>query len=62
MPDTLLLSRGSASPASWVGDLTRVPYWVYRDGALPKVEQERLFEGPPSGCPAVVEAPEGRPV
>jgi phenylpropionate dioxygenase-like ring-hydroxylating dioxygenase large terminal subunit len=46
MPDTLLLGRGSASPASWVGDLTRVPYWVYRDEALPKVEQERIFEGP----------------
>jgi len=46
MPDTLLPRPGSASPSSWVGDLTRVPYWVYRDEALPKVEQERIFEGP----------------
>ena len=46
MPDTLLPRPGSASPPSWIGDLTRVPYWVYRDGALPKAEQERIFEGP----------------
>ena len=46
MPDTLLPRPGSASPLSWIGDLTRVPYWVYRDGALPKVEQEQIFEGP----------------
>jgi phenylpropionate dioxygenase-like ring-hydroxylating dioxygenase large terminal subunit len=44
MPDTLL--PGTTSPPSWIGDLTRVPFWVYRDGSLPKVEQERIFEGP----------------
>ena len=44
MPDTLL--PGTTSPLSWIGDLTRVPFWVYRDGSLPKVEQERIFEGP----------------
>jgi hypothetical protein len=31
---------------SWIGDLTRVRFWVYHDGSLPKVEQERIFEGP----------------
>src|ERR1700736_4286892 len=31
MPDTLLSRLGSASAPSWIGDLTRVPYWVYRD-------------------------------
>ena len=45
MPDALQPSPGSASPRSWIGDLTRVPYWVYRDEALPKAEQERIFEG-----------------
>jgi len=35
----------SATP-TWDGDITRVPYWVYRDPALLKSEQERLFEGP----------------
>jgi len=44
MPDTLL--PGPTSPPSWIGDLTRVPFWVYRDGSLQKVEQERIFEGP----------------
>ena len=44
MPDTLL--PGATSPPSWIGDLTRVPFWVYHDGSLPKVEQERIFEGP----------------
>jgi len=28
------------------GDLTRVPYRVYRDPAILKAEQERVFEGP----------------
>jgi phenylpropionate dioxygenase-like ring-hydroxylating dioxygenase large terminal subunit len=23
-----------------------VPFWVYHDGSLPKIEQERIFEGP----------------
>jgi phenylpropionate dioxygenase-like ring-hydroxylating dioxygenase large terminal subunit len=32
--------------AVWAGDVTRVPYWVYRDPDLPKIEQERVFEGP----------------
>ena len=35
----------SPHPA-WTGDLTRVPYWVYRDRELLKAEQERVFEGP----------------
>jgi phenylpropionate dioxygenase-like ring-hydroxylating dioxygenase large terminal subunit len=29
----------------WPGDLTEVPYRVYRDPALLKAEQERIFEG-----------------
>ena len=35
-----------SSTPSWNGDVTRVPYWVYRDTALAKTEQERVFEGP----------------
>src|SRR5580693_769395 len=42
MPDALL----PASLRGWNGDLTRVPFWVYRDQALMKLEQERVFEGP----------------
>ena len=38
-------SLPSPHPA-WVGDVTRVPYWVYRDQGLLKIEQERVFEGP----------------
>ncbi len=30
----------------WTGDITRVPFWVYRDPDLLKTEQERVFEGP----------------
>ena len=36
----------AATAPAWDGDITRVPYWVYRDPALLKAEQERLFEGP----------------
>ena len=44
MPDTL--PPRPASLPGWTGDLTRVPYWVYRDQALMQVEQDRVFEGP----------------
>jgi phenylpropionate dioxygenase-like ring-hydroxylating dioxygenase large terminal subunit len=30
----------------WSGDATRVPYWVYRDKELLRLEQRRVFEGP----------------
>jgi anthranilate 1,2-dioxygenase large subunit/terephthalate 1,2-dioxygenase oxygenase component alpha subunit len=30
----------------WSGDITRVPFRVYRDRALVRTEQERVFEGP----------------
>lgn len=41
MPDTPLPPE-----PIWTGDLTRVPYRVYRDPAILKAEQERVFEGP----------------
>ena len=44
MPDALLPRPGSLP--GWTGDLTRVPFWVYRDQALMKLEQGRVFEGP----------------
>ena len=44
MPDALL--PHPASLPGWTGDLTRVPFWVYRDQALMKLEQDRVFEGP----------------
>ena len=44
MPDAL--SPRQTSFSDWTGDLTRVPFWVYRDQALMKVEQDRVFEGP----------------
>ena len=46
MPDTIPTRPATASPLGWTGDITRVPYWVYRDQNLRKVEQERVFEGP----------------
>jgi phenylpropionate dioxygenase-like ring-hydroxylating dioxygenase large terminal subunit len=44
MPDALL--PYPASLPGWKGDLTRVPFWVYRDERLLKLEQHRVFEGP----------------
>jgi phenylpropionate dioxygenase-like ring-hydroxylating dioxygenase large terminal subunit len=35
----------NASDSGWPGDVTRVPYWVYRDPDLLKTEQRRVFEG-----------------
>jgi phenylpropionate dioxygenase-like ring-hydroxylating dioxygenase large terminal subunit len=43
MPDTLPL-HPAPSPG-WVGDVTRVPFWVYRDAVLAKTEQGMVFEG-----------------
>lgn len=36
----------SAAQRAWTGDITHVPYWVYREQSLLKTEQERIFEGP----------------
>lgn len=44
MPDAL--PPHPVSLSGWTGDLTRVPFWVYRNQVLMKVEQERVFEGP----------------
>jgi anthranilate 1,2-dioxygenase large subunit/terephthalate 1,2-dioxygenase oxygenase component alpha subunit len=46
MPDTILRHPEVASPIGWNGDITRVPFRVYRDQALLHAEQERVFEGP----------------
>ena len=46
MPDTILPDPGAAPPVGWSGDVTRVPFRVYRDQALLRTEQERVFEGP----------------
>ncbi|MSP03786.1 MAG: Rieske (2Fe-2S) protein [Acetobacteraceae bacterium] len=45
MPQAPTPNGPSRLPA-WSGDVTRVPYWVYRDKDLAKTEQMRLFEGP----------------
>ena len=45
MPENAL-SPDPASHAIWSGDLTRVPFWVYRAPAMAKLEQDRVFEGP----------------
>jgi phenylpropionate dioxygenase-like ring-hydroxylating dioxygenase large terminal subunit len=34
------------SIGAWPPGLTRVPYWVYRDAAVARDEQTRIFEGP----------------
>jgi anthranilate 1,2-dioxygenase large subunit/terephthalate 1,2-dioxygenase oxygenase component alpha subunit len=43
MPDAL--APLAVRPA-WPAGLTRVPFWVYQDPDLLRVEQEALFEGP----------------
>jgi phenylpropionate dioxygenase-like ring-hydroxylating dioxygenase large terminal subunit len=43
MPDAHTASRARAA---WPAGLTRVPFWVYQDTDIPRVEQESLFEGP----------------
>lgn len=45
MPDSIPPEFQPAARAAWIGDVTRVPYWVYRDEALLKTEQEQVFEG-----------------
>jgi anthranilate 1,2-dioxygenase large subunit/terephthalate 1,2-dioxygenase oxygenase component alpha subunit len=61
MPDTVSSDPASASTYRWSGDLTRVPFWVYRDANLPKLEQQRIFEGPVWNflCPEAVIADPG---
>ncbi len=39
-------STRDLSVGSWPAGLTRVPYWVYRDPAVARDEQARVFEGP----------------
>jgi len=39
MPENAL-SPDPASHAIWSGDLTRVPFWVYRAPAMAKLEQD----------------------
>jgi hypothetical protein len=46
MPDTILQNPEVASPICWSGDITRVPFRVYRDLPLLRLEQEQVFEGP----------------
>src|SRR5690349_22117366 len=46
MPDDRMPRADMISDRGWIGDLTRVPYWVYRDPALLQREQATIFEGP----------------
>jgi phenylpropionate dioxygenase-like ring-hydroxylating dioxygenase large terminal subunit len=46
MPDAIAPRFASALPLDWIGDVTRVPFWVYRDPSVLKLEQNRVFEGP----------------
>ena len=45
MPDAASAQIPGSTRPVWQGDLTRVPFWVYRDQALLKQEQTRVFEG-----------------
>lgn len=45
MSDQTLLEP-LASERNWPGGLTRVPYWVFRDAAIYRAEQEKIFRGP----------------
>src|SRR3954463_11325685 len=46
MPDTNQLRSEPKPPPAWTNDITRVPFWVYRDPDLLKAEQLQVFEGP----------------
>ncbi len=46
MPDAPTSDLETSRRPAWAGDVTRVPYWVYRDADLLRSEQERIFEGP----------------
>jgi phenylpropionate dioxygenase-like ring-hydroxylating dioxygenase large terminal subunit len=46
MPDDTMPRTDMTGSRIWPGDLTRVPYWVYRDPALLQREQTHIFEGP----------------
>ncbi len=37
---------GPDARRAWPGDVSRVPFWVYRDQDLLQAEQQRVFEGP----------------
>jgi phenylpropionate dioxygenase-like ring-hydroxylating dioxygenase large terminal subunit len=46
MPEAPAPEQAPPPRPAWTGDVTRVPYWVYRDADLLRTEQERVFEGP----------------
>jgi anthranilate 1,2-dioxygenase large subunit/terephthalate 1,2-dioxygenase oxygenase component alpha subunit len=46
VPEAPAPDTQSATRLAWQGDVTSVPYWVYRDPDLLKTEQQRIFEGP----------------
>ena len=45
MPEAPTPGTGHSASPVWPGDVTRVPYWVYRDDELLKTEQRQVFEG-----------------
>jgi hypothetical protein len=46
MPDVITPCAGANSPLGWPDGTTRVPYRVYRDNDLLKLERNRDFKGP----------------
>lgn len=46
MPESPAPGLSPSNHSAWTGDVTHVPYWLYRDSAMLKTEQERVFEGP----------------
>lgn len=37
---------GATSIPAWEGDITQIPYWVYRNEDVRKLEQEKIYQGP----------------
>lgn len=46
MPESPVPDLDPGPRPAWTGDVSRVPFWVYRDTDLARVEQARVFEGP----------------
>ena len=43
--DTVHDTSATSIPA-WEGDITQIPYWVYRNEDVRKLEQEKIYQGP----------------
>ena len=46
MPDTIAPSQTIDIPRHWPEGISRIPYWLYQDADVARLEQRKIFEGP----------------